>query len=103
MFTNINGCRAAEDVVPISCLCVIWMAIIRSGGVLRPRTDVLLKTLTSQLCLVAISWLVLNELLSLLVGRYGPTKAIRVCNNDNPWFDDQCRSAFGLEQEAHIR
>ena len=38
---------------------------------------------------------VLNEHLSLLVGRYVPTKVIRVRNKDKPWFDDQCRHAFG--------
>ena len=46
---------------------------------------------------------VLNEHLSLLVGRYVPTKVIRVRNKDKPWFDDQCRHAFGLKQEAHLR
>ena len=46
---------------------------------------------------------VLNEHLSLLVGRYVPTKIIRVRNKDKPWFDDQCRHAFGLKQEAHLR
>ena len=46
---------------------------------------------------------VLNEHLSLLVGRYVPTNVIRVSNNDKPWFDDQCRHAFGLKQEAHLR
>ena len=24
-------------------------------------------------------------------------------NNDKPWFDDQCRHAFGLKQEAHLQ
>ena len=24
-------------------------------------------------------------------------------NKDKPWFDDQCRHSFVLEQEAHIR
>ena len=24
-------------------------------------------------------------------------------NKDKPWFDDQCRHVFGLEQEAHLR
>ena len=43
-----------------------------------------------------------NEHLSLLVRRYVPTKVIRVCNKDKPWFDDQCRHAFGLKQEAHL-
>ena len=33
---------------------------------------------------------VLNEHLSLLVGRFVPTKIIRVRNKDKPWFDDQC-------------
>ena len=46
---------------------------------------------------------VLNEHLSLLVGRYVPTKVIRVRNKDEPWFDDQCRHAFGCKQEAHLR
>ena len=31
---------------------------------------------------------VLNEHLSLLVGRYVPTKVIRVHNRDKPWLDD---------------
>ena len=41
----------------------------------------------------------LNEHVFLLVGRYVPTKVIRVRNKDKPWFDDQCRHAFGLKQE----
>ena len=40
---------------------------------------------------------VLNEHISLLVGRYVPTKIIRVRNKDKPWFDDQCRHAFDLK------
>ena len=46
---------------------------------------------------------VLNERLCLLVGCYVPTKVIRVRNQDKPWFDDQCRHAFGLKQEGHLR
>ena len=43
---------------------------------------------------------VLNEHLSLIVGRYNvPTKVICVHNQDEPWFDDQ----FGFKQEAHLR
>ena len=42
---------------------------------------------------------VLNEHLFLLVGRYVPTKVIRVRNEDKPWFDDKCRRAFDLKQE----
>ena len=38
---------------------------------------------------------VLNEHLSLLVGRYVPTTVIRVRNKDEPWFYDQYRRAFG--------
>ena len=38
----------------------------------------------------------------LLVRRYVPTKVIRVRNKDKPWFDDQCRRALGLKQEAHL-
>ena len=47
--------------------------------------------------------MVLNQYLSLLVERYVPTKAIHVRNKYKPWFDDQCRHAFGLQQEAHLR
>ena len=46
---------------------------------------------------------VLNEHLSVQVGRYVPTKVIHERNNDKPWFDDQCRHAFGLKQEAYLR
>ena len=38
----------------------------------------------------------------MLVGRYVPTKVIRVRNKDKPWFDDQCRHAFDLKQVAHL-
>ena len=44
---------------------------------------------------------VLNKHLLLLVGRYVPTKVIRVRNKDKDWIDDQCRHAFGLKQEVH--
>ena len=46
---------------------------------------------------------VLNEHLLLLVRRFVPTKIIRVRNKDKPWFDDQCRHAFGLKQGARDR
>ena len=46
---------------------------------------------------------VLNEGLSQLVGRYVPTKVIRVRNKDKSWFDDQFRRSFDLKQEAHLR
>ena len=46
---------------------------------------------------------VLNEHLSLLVGRYVPTKVIHVQNKDQPWFDNQRRHAFDLKQEAHFQ
>ena len=46
---------------------------------------------------------VLNEHLSQLVGRYVPTKVICVRNKDKPWFEDQCRHAFGLKQDTHLR
>ena len=46
---------------------------------------------------------VLNKHISLLVGRYVPTKDILVQNKDKLWFDDQCRHAFGLKQEAHLQ
>ena len=43
-----------------------------------------------------------NEHLSQLVRRYVPTKVIPVRNKVEPWFDDQCRHAFGIKQEAHL-
>ena len=46
---------------------------------------------------------VLNEHLFLLVGRYVPTKVIRVRNKDKSWFDDQCRHTFDRKQETHLR
>ena len=46
---------------------------------------------------------VLNEHLSLLVLSYVPTKVIRVCNKDKPWFDDQCRHDLGFKQKADLR
>ena len=46
---------------------------------------------------------VLNDHLLLLVGRFVPTNIICVCNKDKPWFDDQCRHAVSLEQDAHLR
>ena len=41
----------------------------------------------------------------LLVGRFVSTNVICVHNKDMdmPLFDDQCRHAFGLKQEAHLR
>ena len=45
---------------------------------------------------------VLNEYLLLLVGRFIPTKAIRVYNKDKPWFDDQCRHAFMASSRRHV-
>ena len=45
----------------------------------------------------------MNEHLTLLVGRYVPTKIISVCNKDKPWFDDLSRRVFDLKQEAHLR
>ena len=44
----------------------------------------------------------LKEHLSLLVACYVPTKIIHVRNKDKPWFDDQCRRAFDVAQEAHL-
>ena len=45
----------------------------------------------------------LNEHLYLLVGRYVPTKVIRVRDKDKPWFDYQYRHALGLKRVAHLR
>ena len=55
-----------------------------------------------SICLADNPVEVLNEHLSLLVGRYVPTKVIRMRNKDKPWFDDQCRHAFGLKLKAHL-
>ena len=46
---------------------------------------------------------VLNKQLSLPVGSFVPTKVIRVCHKDRPWFDDDCRHLFDLMQDAHLR
>ena len=46
---------------------------------------------------------VLNEHFSLLVGCYVPTMVISVQTKDKPWFDDQCRHAFGFKQEARLQ
>ena len=48
---------------------------------------------------------VLDEHLSQLVERYVPTKVILICvrNKDKPRLDNQCRHAFGLKEEAHLR
>ena len=45
----------------------------------------------------------LNVHFSLLVERFVPTKVIRVCNKDKPWFNNDCRRSFDLNQEAHLR
>ena len=46
---------------------------------------------------------VLNEHLSLLVGRHVPTNVICVYNKDKPWFNDQFSQSYGLKQEADLR
>ena len=51
-----------------------------------------------NICLVDNPDEVLSEHLSLLVEGYVRTKVIHVRNKDKPWFDDQCRTAFGLKQ-----
>ena len=45
----------------------------------------------------------LNVRLSLLVERFVPTKVIRLCNKDKPWFEDDCRLAFDIKKGAHLR
>ena len=177
--------------VPLSCVCLIWMPIIRSGWVLQPLIVMVLQPLTSptvsgcdqlvvgpshargwtldlliinvpdlervavaapignsdhssltgvlyvalaipNLCVSRkvflkhqVNWNtvcgaiqdlprrniwsgdnpveVLNEHLLLQVGRFVPTKVIRVRNKDKPWFYDQCRHDFCFKQEAHLR
>ena len=46
---------------------------------------------------------ILNVHLSLLVERLVLTKVIRVRNKDKSWFYDDCRRAFDVKQEAHLR
>ena len=47
---------------------------------------------------------VLNYHLLLPIGRFVPTKVLySVRNKDKPWFDDQCRLAFGLKRGAHLQ
>ena len=46
---------------------------------------------------------VLNKHLALMVRSYVQTKVIHAHNKDKHWFDDQCRHAFGLKEEAHLR
>ena len=40
---------------------------------------------------------VLNEHLLLLVGRFVPTKVIRVRNKDKPWLDDQAGGSSSVD------
>ena len=46
---------------------------------------------------------VLNEHLSLLVGRFLPTKVFPVRHKDKPKFHDRCRQAFFFLQEALLQ
>ena len=45
----------------------------------------------------------LNVHLTMLAEHFVPTKIICVRNKEKPWFNDDCRSAFDLKQEAHLR
>ena len=49
-------CQGKMMSVPLSCLWVIWMAIM-SGWVLQPQTIMELRPLTLQQSLAVISWL----------------------------------------------
>ena len=40
---------------------------------------------------------------SLLIERFVLIKKISLGNKDNPWFNDDCNSAFDLTQEVHLR
>ena len=57
----------------------------------------------SNICLANNPVEVLNEHLFRLFGLNVPTNVIRERNKEKPWFGDQCRHAFGLKQEAHLR
>ena len=54
---NFNAAVQAENVHASSILCVILMIVISGGWVQLQPTVMVLQPLTSQLCLVAISWL----------------------------------------------
>ena len=56
LLASMAACRLRMP-LPLSCMWVIWMAIIRSGWVIRKRKVMELHLLTSQLSPVAISWL----------------------------------------------
>ena len=79
-------------------LCVSWKVFLKH--------QVNWNTVCGAICYLPWrnSWLaanaieVLNEHLSLLVGCCIPTKVIRVCNKNKPWFDEQCRHAFDIKQ-----
>ena len=53
-----------------------------------------LRWTIQQICLAAFNILTLT---------LTSTKVIRERNKDKPWLDDQCRNAFVLKQEAHLR
>ena len=75
-------------------LCVSWKVFLKHQVNWNTVCGAIRELPWHNICLSDNPVEVLNEQLSLLVGRYVPTKVIRVRNNDKPWFDDQRRHAF---------
>ena len=84
-------------------LCVSWKVFLKNEVKSNTVCGAIQDLPWHNIWIAANPVEVLNEHLSLLVGRYDPTKVIRVRNKDQSRFDDQCRHAFGLKQEAHLR
>ena len=86
--------------IPILCVSrrvllkhrVNWTAVCDAIGVLSWRSIWSVDNPVERL----------NVHLSQLVERFGPTKVIRVRNKDKPWFNDDCRLAFGIKQRSHL-
>ena len=78
-------------------LCVSWKVFLKHQANWNTVCGAIHELPWHSICLSDNPVEVLNEHLSLLVGRYVPTKVIHVRNRDKPWFDDQCRHAFGLQ------
>ena len=70
-------------------LCVSWKVFLKHKVNWNAICGAILELPWHNIWLSDNHVEVLNEYLSLLVGRYVPTKVIRVCNKAKPWFDDQ--------------
>ena len=99
--SSLSAVISTAEAVPNLCVSrkVFLMHQVNWNTVCGAMRDLPWRNIWSSNNLVEV----LNEHLSLLVGRYVPTKIIRVRNKDEPWFDDLYRRAFALKQEAHLR